>query len=341
MKRVKTTSVEIIGNDDLKAASEQSRITKYLLIDKDYITEDADILFDIYEVNEDQRGVTLFIDKDTTINSEHKVTIQDSRPLYIHRNHKEDYDNYCALHLRSIAQSVDIPFEFKSSVLYNKAEKVMNTLFSDPEALGNAEAAKEVVDDLVYTILDDNFTVESMMKIAAHDYYTHTHSINVSIYAISLGSLLGLKDEHLKELGEAALLHDLGKSQVCTSIINKNGKLTTTEFAEMMNHPAWGDEIAQKLGITNKRVLLGIRHHHEKMDGTGYPDKLPEAKIPLFARIIGVCDVFDALTTKRSYKDPMTSFNAFKLIKNQMQGHLDMKLVDALARLCSIQSLQK
>jgi HD-GYP domain-containing protein (c-di-GMP phosphodiesterase class II) len=305
----------------------------YRLIDKEYITEGATTLFDIYELNEDKKDLTLFIAKDKMIDGDDKIKIRESRSLYIPTEQQEDYDNYCALHLRTIAQSVSIPFEVKSSVLYSKAEKVMTNLFDNPDALGNAELARDVVNDMLFAVLDNDFTVQSMMTIAAHDYYTHTHSINVSIYSLSLGRYLGMSEEDLKELGESALLHDLGKSKVCTSIINKNGKLDDTEFGEMMNHPAWGHELAVKLGITNKRVLSGIRHHHEKMNGTGYPDKLPEPKISQFARIIGVCDVFDALTTKRSYKDPMTSFNAFKLIKNQMQGHLDMNIVNSMVKM--------
>lgn len=310
-------------------------ITKidYQRIEKEYITEGAQIFFAIFEIEEDGKTLAPFLDEDRVIDGDDKIRIRESRTLYILKAYREQYDDYCALHLRTIASNTLVPFEVKSSVLYAKAEKVMDNLFSNPEALGNAEKAKEVVDDILYTIFDDNFTVQSMMTIAAHDYYTHTHSINVSIYALSLGRYLGLKDQVLFDLGESALLHDLGKSRVDTNIINKNGKLDVSEFEEMMNHPAWGDEIAMAMGVTNKRVLSGIRHHHEKMDGTGYPDKLKEEKISLYARIIGVCDVFDALTTKRSYKDPMSSFNAFKLIKNQMQGHLDMKMVNNMAKL--------
>lgn len=311
------------------------KVTKYIPIDKSYITENATILFDLYEANETKDNVILFLEEGTEINSDHKILIRECPALYISKDQQEGYDDYCALHIRTIATNEALPFETKSSVLYQKAEKIMDALFKDPEALGNAEVIKEIVDDMMHSIFDDDFTVESMMKIAAHDYYTHTHSINVSIYSLSLGRFLGLKGQDLHDLGESAVLHDLGKSKVNVDIINKNGKLDTSEFEEMMHHPAWGHEIALHLGVSDKRILSGIRHHHEKMDGTGYPDRLPEKGISLFARIIGVCDVFDALTTKRSYKDPMSSFNAFKLIKNQMQGHLDMRVVDSMVRLLS------
>ncbi len=171
------------------------------------------------------------------------------------------------------------------------------------------------------------------MHVTAHDYYTHTHSINVSIYTLSLGSFLGITGKELEVLGMSAVLHDLGKSKIDYEIINKNGKLTDEEFTQMKHHPAYGHEIALSLGIEDERILSGIRHHHEKIEGGGYPDNLKGSQISQFARIIGVCDVFDALSTKRSYKDPMSSFESLRLMKQQMVGHLDMRMVDAFIKM--------
>ena len=305
----------------------ETKVTKYILIEKGVITEGAVITFNIYNRSHDAQNVEIFMEKDHEITGDDKIRVAEVDSLYIQKDDRELYDEYFGSHLRTIAKSHHLPFETKSVIVYNKAEKIMKQMFENPDALGNVEVYQEVVDDLIFTILDDDFTVASLMRIAAHDYYTHTHSINVSIYSISLGKYIGLEGDDLKDLGSSALLHDLGKSKVNYEIINKNGKLTTTEFDEMKSHPAQGDDIARDLGITNKRILSGIRSHHEKLDGSGYPDRLKDNAITLFPRIIGICDIFDALTTKRSYKDPMTTFNSFKLIKNQMQGHLDEKLL--------------
>jgi HD-GYP domain-containing protein (c-di-GMP phosphodiesterase class II) len=198
------------------------------------------------------------------------------------------------------------------------------------------EKSQAIVDGFVSLVLQNEATLDSIMKIAAHDYYTHTHSINVSIYSLSLSKFLGLKDKDLEDMGMSSMMHDLGKSKVDWDIINKNGKLTDTEFIRMKKHPKSGYDIAVSMGVTDKRILSGIRSHHEKLDGTGYPDGLKDKKISLFARIIAVCDVFDALTTKRSYKAAMTSFEAISLMKKDMQGHLDMRLVDALIKMCMV-----
>ena len=190
-----------------------------------------------------------------------------------------------------------------------------------------------VVNTFVGTIFSDKHAIESMIKITAYDYYTHTHSINVCIYSLSLGSFLELDEATLEELGMSALLHDLGKCRVNPDITNKNGKLNDREFEEMKHHPLYGYAIALKIGIHDRRILDGIRHHHEKLDGSGYPDGLAGNNITLFARIIGVCDVFDALSTKRSYKDRMSSYDTLMLMKKTMQHHLDMELVNAFIRM--------
>lgn len=148
-----------------------------------------------------------------------------------------------------------------------------------------------------------------------------------------LGAALGLDRQELTSLGRAALLHDLGKSKIQHNIVDKSGKLTYQEFEEMKAHPSLGHEIAINIGIDDKNMLDGIRHHHEKLDGTGYPDKLKGNEITLFPRIIGVCDIFDALTTRRSYKQAFTSFNALSLMKTQMDTHLDTSIVNAFIKM--------
>lgn len=206
-------------------------------------------------------------------------------------------------------------------------------MFQNPEALGNVHEIQPLVGGFIDIVLHDQNAVESLMQITAHDYYTHTHSINVSIYTISLGSFMGISGDELKTLGTAAVLHDIGKSKVDYNIINKNGRLDDMEFAEMKRHPSEGHAIALKLGIEDQRILTGIRHHHERLEGGGYPDNLKGEQISKFARIIGVCDVFDALSTKRSYKEPMSSFEALKLMKDEFSTHLDMSMVNAFIKM--------
>jgi len=317
------------------------KTTRYKSIDKRVLTEGEQLNFQLYIPNENKSIMGLFLQSDTVIDGNSKVRLREIEKLYINEKDALHYEAYVQKHIQTIALSEDIPLDDKAIIVYEKASLVIDEMFRNPESLEMAKNIKPVVDSFVNIILHDTKAVESLLKITAHDYYTHTHSINVSIYTLSLGSFLGIEGEDLKALGMAAVLHDIGKSKVDYNIINKNGKLTEVEFNEMKTHPSEGHTIALKLGINDERVLSGIRYHHEKMDGGGYPDKIKEDKISQFARIIGVCDVFDALSTKRSYKDPMTSFESLRLMKQEMQGHLDMSMVDAFIKMLQKQESKK
>jgi HD-GYP domain-containing protein (c-di-GMP phosphodiesterase class II) len=321
---------------------------KYLPIDKIIVAEGVIFDFNLFLPTSSKNQIELFKDKNLAISTQDIIYLDGKKTLYVNEAEHERYKIY----LQSITQSddkdeleklqnieliedtpyeavtVDINFEEKSEVMYEGASKILDELFKNPETLGGYEKSKDVVNGLVQSVLDDNFTLKSLMSIAAHDYYTHTHSINVAIYSLSLGSYLKLDKTSLAELGESALLHDLGKSKIDTSIINKNGKLTEEEFKKIQSHPALGYSIGVKIGIKNQKVLNGIRHHHEKMDGSGYPYGYSEFEIPLYARIVGLCDIFDALTSRRSYKEPMSTFDAMKLMRSQMKNHIDLNLLN-------------
>jgi HD-GYP domain-containing protein (c-di-GMP phosphodiesterase class II) len=314
---------------------QEKKSTRYKSIDKRLLTEGAKLDFSVYESNETKTAMSLFLQSDSVVDGNNKVRLREIENVFIADNEYERYELYAQRHLQSIANSPDIPFFEKASLVYEKASEVMDELFRNPDALGNIQKSQAIVNGFVSLALQNEATLSSIMKIAAHDYYTHTHSINVSIYSLSLAKFIGLKDKDLEDMGMSSMLHDLGKSRVDWEIINKNGKLSDAEFEQMKKHPGSGYEIAVEMGITDKRILAGIRSHHEKLDGKGYPDGLNDKQISLFPRIIAVCDVFDALTTKRSYKDAMTSFEAIKIMKEHMSTHLDMRLVNTLIKMCS------
>lgn len=303
---------------------------RYIPIDKTIIQEGMEFGFNLFHPSESKTEMHCFKENGVPVNCDEISMIDTINTLYVNEDEYADYELFCNSMSESLREIDEITSPNETAAIYKNASEVLNALFSNPETLGNYEACKDVVTSLVDTILVDDFTIKSLLVIASHDYYTHTHSINVAIYALSLGSFLGLQSETLAELGESALLHDLGKSKIASTIINKNGKLTDREFKEVQKHSDLGYAVGLKLGIKNKYVLQGIRHHHEKMDGSGYPLGLKGKDIPLFARIIGACDIFDALTSRRTYKEPMTTFEALKLMKITMKNHLDIKLLDKM-----------
>lgn len=154
--------------------------------------------------------------------------------------------------------------------------------------------------------------------IEAKDSYTQGHTERVSQFAVLLGDHLGLSAEDQNSLYKGGILHDIGKIAVPDSILNKAGRLTDDEFEIIRTHPDRGEKICQPLNSI-KSALVVIRHHHEKMDGSGYPDKLSGANIPQIARIMAIVDVYDALTTNRSYRAALPQDRAFSILENEAE----------------------
>jgi len=164
--------------------------------------------------------------------------------------------------------------------------------------------------------------------IEAKNPYTRGHSDRVTRLAVETGRAMNLSAEQLKEIEMAGILHDVGKIGVEEAVLNKPGRLTNEEFEKMMEHPRKGSEILQTIDLPQS-VKDAVLHHQEKFDGTGYPDCLDEAKIPLYARIIAVCDSYDAMTSDRVYRKGMGKEYAITELKKFSGTQFDPKIVDA------------
>jgi putative two-component system response regulator len=165
--------------------------------------------------------------------------------------------------------------------------------------------------------------------IEARDPSTNGHCQRLAHYATKLGASLGLDDDDLGALERGGFLHDIGKIAVPDSVLLKDGKLDPQESRVMRKHPLVGDSLCAGLRSLNK-VRPIVRHHHERLDGTGYPDGLRNGEVPLLAQIIGIVDVFDALTTERPYRGARPCDEAFQVLEDEAaKGWRDRALVDA------------
>ncbi|WP_248925970.1 HD-GYP domain-containing protein [Paenibacillus hamazuiensis] len=165
------------------------------------------------------------------------------------------------------------------------------------------------------------------------DAYTAGHNYRVAMYGLQLAQAMNLDSELLRALARGGLIHDVGKIQVPGEILNKPGKLTSDERIVIEQHPVTGYEMCKYIGFMTEE-LSAIRHHHEKWDGTGYPDKLKGAEIPLLARILAIADVYDALTSRRSYREPWPQERALQVIVEGSGTHFDPECVSAFVQLC-------
>jgi HD-GYP domain-containing protein (c-di-GMP phosphodiesterase class II) len=170
--------------------------------------------------------------------------------------------------------------------------------------------------------------------IDAKDGYTHRHSERVAALSRRIALEIGLSADEQQTVQLAALLHDVGKIAVPDSILNKPGRLTRDEFEEMKKHPLHGARILaniQSPAVT--AVLPGVQYHHERWDGSGYPEGLQGEDIPLLGRLLGVADFYDAVTSARAYRDAMSQEDAMALIEAGAGSHFDPRIVQAVTRL--------
>jgi len=166
--------------------------------------------------------------------------------------------------------------------------------------------------------------------VESRDRYTGNHCKRLGAYAARVGKILGLGDEDLRTLHLGGVLHDIGKIAISDLVLNKPGRLTPEEFELMKTHSSVGSELLSPMR-TLERVYPLVRHHHEKLDGSGYPDKIGGSEISLLVRITSVVDVFDALHTKRSYKDAFPLEKCLALLREESQkGWWDRDVVEAL-----------
>lgn len=165
------------------------------------------------------------------------------------------------------------------------------------------------------------------------DTYTVGHTFRVTMYALKLAEELHLKQEQLRALVQGSLVHDVGKINIKDSILNKPGALLQDERKEIEKHPVNGYDMCRDLGFMKEELNI-IRSHHEKWDGSGYPDRLQGDEISLLARIVAVADVYDAVTSERSYRKAWSHQEAMNFINEQKGKHFDPMCVDAWVALC-------
>ena len=189
---------------------------------------------------------------------------------------------------------------------------VVEDLFSEPSEK-NIEKSKKVVGSFVYLLMKDPTAYLELANLSSHDPYTLQHSMGVAINSIILARKLGIRDEgELNEIGMGGLLHDIGKVKVDTAIINKEGPLNDEEWVQMRKHSGYGYDLIRDNSNLTERTKKSVLEHHENKDGSGYPFGTPWDSIELFSKVVGISDIYNALTTNRSYSKARSPFEGFR-----------------------------
>ena len=222
----------------------------------------------------------------------------------------------------------------RAAMICSKARKAVVSMFQEVR-MGNAisaEAAGELVEEISSSVLRNPGALISLARLKTADDYTYMHSVAVCALMVALARQLELDEKDVREAGMAGLLHDLGKAMMPMDVLNKPGKLTDDEFRIIKGHPVEGHRILLE-GKTASDIVLDVcLHHHEKVDGTGYPDRLSGDQISLFAKMGAVCDVYDAITSNRPYKAGWCPAESILKMTEWSKGHFDERVFQAFIK---------
>ncbi|MFE7063585.1 HD-GYP domain-containing protein [Sutcliffiella sp. NPDC057660] len=200
--------------------------------------------------------------------------------------------------------------------IYHNSVSAFQTIFSkmERENLPPLEEIHQMLAPLVDKLVEDPVFIRYIEQVKSYDNYTYSHSLNVGIYASLIGKIMGLDKENIKLLGQMGLFHDVGKLLIDKTILQKPGRLTESEWNEIQRHTTLGYELLRKNKTIDPHILQGALLHHERLDGSGYPTGIKHERIPYFVQILSVADMYDALSSERSYRPKQNLFVTSKIL---------------------------
>ncbi len=307
----------------------KSILSDYLPVDSSSLRTDTKIGCDLYLLVETSgsRRFTLYCRGDIFFEDDKKDKLIEGNisKLFIKKEDQQKYFDYLESNFQDIISDTTISREEKTKIVHSAAINLMKDLYTAPRT-GTIERTKTYAYNMVDYIIRDNVAAEGLLKIAVHEYYTYTHSVNVAAVGTLFAQSIGFEEIELKGFCSGVLLHDVGKTRISTDILNKKGKLTKEEFDKVKEHPQLGAEILKESGIDSSNELIVTLQHHENYDGSGYPHGLKNGEIHHSGKVSRIIDVYDALTTDRSYAKAVRPFAALALMKKEMSNCFDREI---------------
>ena len=245
--------------------------------------------------------------------------------FFIRAQDKNNFQQF----LRAELLSAQLAPKEKAFILRESSMAIVEDLFETNDMQKAMDNSKTVVADFIDFLGNFPDEMTNLLGLSSHDFYTYNHSLDVSIYSIGLGRLVGYEGDDLFELGQGGLFHDIGKKFISLDIICKAGALTDEEWKEMQKHPGYGLSILSE-HHASEAIKASAFEHHENFMGGGYPQGISGLEIHPMARVVAVADTYDALTTKRSYSEPMMPLDALELMKVKLVKKFDPEMLKAL-----------
>jgi len=270
---------------------------------------------DIYS----ERGVLL-------LSKGHKLTLEDIN-LLLDRNIDE-------VIIKKDLSKIDIVLSDLYSDGISKVEDIFNQAYSNEKI--EIDLATKAIENIKEYISLNKGVLYHLITNTSIDDYTIQHSLNVAILSSILADIIGLSENEVMRIGHAGLLHDIGKALISKEILLKPSKLTIEEYNIIKEHSQYGYEILRKNNINDEYILSATLMHHERLNGIGYPKGLKRESISISAQIVAVTDIFDAITSKRVYKEPQLILDAYIELKNgafnnELNALMVMKFLEKLS----------
>ena len=328
------TSVITAIRPPLPGEPEQPPVETFVPVDLDGLLVDTVLDFNLFLPA--GRGRLLFFrspNLEFTVAHRNRLIDNNVRTVYIRAQERSRYNQYLEQHLPAVIANPAIAPRKKADLLYTVSTNVVRDCLGDPRSEAIVPRTRRVAESTIDFVLRSDRSVSQLATLMATDYYTYTHSINVSVFSVALAHRVGVSREDLAEFATGALLHDVGKAEIPPELLTKSGPLSNEEMQVMQQHV----RIGERLLVTHQRLsafaMLPVKKHHEKIDGTGYPRGLEKDQLHLFGRISAIADWLDAMTTNRSYQRVMKPYDALLLMRNQLRGKYDQALLDEFIRM--------
>ncbi|UWZ81388.1 HD-GYP domain-containing protein [Geoalkalibacter halelectricus] len=275
------------------------------------------------------RRYTLFARKGLGFSQNHRQNLMETgvQELYIQEEDAPVFYRYLKDALCQVVRNPNCPSETKAQFVHAACRDIMTKVYSDPRA-SFIEQALEVIRPSVDLVVRDDRATRCMVQMTAHDVNTYTHCTNVGIFSIALARIFfGSSSEHdLQNMAAGFFLHDLGKCKIPLEVLNKPGPLDADEWQTVKKHPRDGFEILAETGQMTDEARIIILQHHEKDDGSGYPNQIRAKDIHPYARICRIADVYEALTSDRPYHTRHSTYETLKMMKEKILADVDQDL---------------
>ncbi|HUO09503.1 MAG TPA: HD domain-containing phosphohydrolase [Phycisphaerae bacterium] len=251
--------------------------------------------------------------------------------VYIPVSHHSRFQTQVEEHLISVATDPAVALNTKAALVYETSMELINEVLSEQDIAKNLPRLGKVSHAISTLVMKEGAAFSHLFATAQHDFYTATHMVNVGTWMTTLAFHMGIEDPALLNAAcTAGMVHDVGKLYVPETVLNKTSRLSDDDWDMLRDHPTLGHDYLVKQGVTDEIALRVCLEHHERIDGTGYPHRIPGEQMHHMSRICAVVDSFDAMTACRPFRNkPKSIAEAVKILREETPSKYDKSIVDA------------